>query len=91
MTEVGCYIDGCTYTIPTVSDAAGAVMLVHHLYTAHPVPNTAKAPPIPQQRVSFKIHEDAWDCFTREWDVFKQASSIPKRSREYISCDLLRS
>ena len=71
MTEVGCYIDGCTYT-------SRAVMLGHHLSTAHPVPATAKTPPIHKPRVSLKIHEDAWDCFTREWDVFKQASSIPE-------------
>ena len=65
MTAVDCYIEGCEYTTPEVSDAAGAVMLAHHLSTTHPAPATAKAPPIPHPRVSQRIHEDNWDCFMR--------------------------
>ena len=84
MTEVGWYIDGCTYT-------TAAVMLGHHLSTAHPVSATAKTPPIHKPRVSLKIHEDAWDCFYEGVGRFQTGKQHSGRSCEIIFCELLRS
>ena len=53
-----------------------------HLSTAHPVPASAKAPPIPQPRLGL-FHEGVGSIQTG-----KQPSGM---SREYLSCELLRS
>ena len=82
MAEVGCYIDNCAYTIPTVSDAAGAVMLGHHLSMAHPVPATAKAPPIPQPRLGL---------FQERVGRIQKGKQQSGRSLEHLSSELLRS
>ena len=76
MPVIQCYITGCDFSTPDVDSAVAAVMLGHHLTSAHPAPAPTKAPVIPQPRVTGSIYEDAWDCFIREWDVYKGTVAI---------------
>ena len=75
MPEVQCHITGCEFKTPDVSDAVGAVMLGHHLSTSH-APAPKKVPAIPQPKVTGNIYEDQWDCFEREWGVYKETVEI---------------
>ena len=69
MPVIQCHITNCEFSTPDVDSAIAAVMLAHHLSTAHPAPVPTKAPTIPQPKVMGNIYEDQWDCFTREWAV----------------------
>ena len=76
MPAIQCYITDCQFSTPDVDSAVAAVMLGHHLSSAHPAPAPTKAPAIPQPKVSGTIYEDEWDCFTREWTVYKGTVAI---------------
>ena len=76
MPAIPCHIAGCTFVTPNVDNAVAAVMLSHHLSSAHPAPAQRKAPVIPQPKVTGNIYEDQWDSFTREWTVYKETVFI---------------
>ena len=76
MPVIQCHITNCEFSTPDVDSAIAAVMLAHHLSTAHPAPVPTKAPTIPQPKVTGNIYEDQWDCFTREWAVYKGTVAI---------------
>ena len=76
MPAIPCHIEGCTFTTPDVDNAVAAVMLGHHLSSAHPAPVGMKAPTIPPPTISGNVYEDQWDCFTREWAVYKGTVAI---------------
>ena len=76
MPPIKCYITNCDFSTPDVDSAVGAVILGHHLSSAHPNPAPTKVPTIPQPKVSGTIYEDEWDSFTREWAVYKGTVSI---------------
>ena len=76
MPAIQCYITGCNFSTPDVDSAVAAVMLGHHLSSAHPAPAPTKAPTIPQPKVTGSIYEDEWDSFTREWAVYKGTVAI---------------
>jgi hypothetical protein len=77
MPEILCHLPACTFATPDVDSAVAAVMLGHHLSSAHPAPAQRKAPTIPQPKVAANIYEDQWDSFTREWAVYKETVSMP--------------
>ena len=76
MPAIQCYITGCNFSTPDVDSAVAAVMLGHHLSSAHPAPAPTKAPTIPQTKVTVSIYEGEWDSFTREWAVYKGTVAI---------------
>ena len=76
MPAIHCHILNCTFSTPDVDNAVAAVMLGHHLTSAHPAPAPRKTPVIPQPKVTGNIYEDQWDCFAREWAVYKETVSI---------------
>ena len=88
MPVIQCYITNCDFSTPDVDSAVAAVMLGHHLSSAHPTPAPAKAPTIPQPKVTGNIYEDQWDCFTREWAVYKGtvAIAVDKLPVYLLSC-----
>ena len=77
MPAIQCHLPACTFSTPDVDSAVAAVMLAHHLSSAHPAPAQRKAPTIPQPKVTASIYEDQWDSFTREWIVYKETVSMP--------------
>ena len=90
MPAIQCHIAGCLFTTPDVDGAVAAVMLGHHLSSAHPVPVGKKAPVIPPPKVTGNIYGDQWDCFTREWTVYKDTVAImPDKLPVYLMacCD----
>ena len=76
MPVIPCHIAGCAFATPDVDNAVAAVMLGHHLGTAHPAPASKKAPTIPPPKVTGNIYEGQWDCFKREWSVYKGTVAI---------------
>ena len=76
MPVIPCYITNCEFSTPYVDSTVAAVILGHHLSSAHPAPPSRKAPTIPQPKVTGNIYEDQWDCFTREWAVYKGTVAI---------------
>ena len=76
MPVIQCHITECPFATPDVDPAVAAVMLGHHLTSAHPAPVQRKAPTIPQPKVTGNIYEDQWDSFAREWAVYKETVSI---------------
>ena len=80
MPAVDCDIAGCDYKTADVGDAVGAAMLTQHYASKHPPTAPRKAPAIPQPKLSGKIHEDSWDSFTREWEVYQKTTAIPPGS-----------
>ena len=76
MPAIQCHIPNCTFATPDVDNAVAAVMLGHHLTSAHPAPAPRKTPVIPQPKLTGNIYEDQWDCFAREWAVYKETVSI---------------
>ena len=82
---IPCYVAGCQFSTPEVTDAVGAVMLGHHLSMAHP-PVVAAAPAAAAARTSIPkptrpvMKEDAsdqdWTNFQYEWNQYKSASGI---------------
>ena len=77
MPAINCYLPGCTFATPDVDSAVAAVMLGHHLSSAHPAPAQRKIPTIPQPKLGPGIYKDQWNSFTREWEVYKETVSIP--------------
>ena len=76
MPVIRCDVTDCEYATADVGDAAGAVLLTHHFARDHPVAPPPKAPPIKQPSVAGGIYEDSWNSFVREWEVFKNGSSL---------------
>ena len=71
MPVIDCYVTGCTFATPNLDNAVAAVILSHHLSSAHPVPAQPKAPSIPPPEISAGIYEDQYDSFKRLWDSYK--------------------
>ena len=76
MPAIQYYIADCHFSTRDVDSAVAAVMLGHHLSSAHPAPAPTKAAAIPQPKVSASIYEDEWDCFIREWVTYKGTVAI---------------
>ena len=76
MPAIQCYITSCDFSTPDMDSTVAAVILSHHLSSVHPAPAPTKAPAIPLPKVTVNIYEDQWDCFTREWAVYKGTVSI---------------
>ena len=70
MPVIDCYMTGCTFATPNLDNAVAAVILSHHLSSAHPAPAQPKAPSIPPPSISGGIYEDQYDSFKRNWDSY---------------------
>ena len=71
MPIIKCYMPDCVFETPNLDNAVAAVILSHHLSSAHPAPAQPKAPTIPAPKISAGIYEDQYDSFKRNWDAFK--------------------
>ena len=70
---------GCAWTSPEGENGAiVALLLKDHLDTIHPAAANVKAPPLPQPKLVGRVHDDVWDIFKGEFNVFKAANNIPQ-------------
>ena len=88
MPVINCYMAWCVFATPDFDNAVAAVILSHHLSSAHPAPAKPNAPSISAPKLSAGIYEDQYDSFKRNWDAYKDNVSIPadKIGIHLLSC-----
>ena len=55
MPIIKCYMPDCVFETPNLDNAVAAVILSHHLSSAHPAPAQPKAPTVPAPKISAGI------------------------------------
>ena len=84
MPEIGCPIDGCTYTAGDVDVAIATALLVIHNNAHVPTSNTSgapattrqKAPQIKRPKISGGSSEETWNAFLQRWSMFKTGTDL---------------
>ena len=84
MPEIGCPIDGCTYTTGDVDAAiAAALLVIHnnaHVSTSNasgaPAATRQKAPQIERPKISGGSSEETWNAFLQRWSMFKTGTDL---------------
>ena len=92
MPIVQCHVEACVFATPDASDAVGAVMLSHHLSTAHAATVTTaaqKAPKINPPKITLGLFEKNWQSIISSWEDFQGSNNNQRRCHPNISARLL--
>ena len=80
MPEIACYITGCDFTTTDLDNAVAAVVLSHHLSTAHPSPAPKKAPAISATKLTGVYKRTNWTHLLENGMCTKAQSQMVRRT-----------
>ena len=88
MAILDCYVEGCPFRTPDTTDANGAVIMGHHLSSAHrPVPEAGAGG---QDRSKLRLEKpklcggatsEDWSHFERDWATYKDICRVTDESQ----------